>query len=110
MCAGIQGQVLYDINAPSNSIMAAVVIYVLPPIALLFAPRRHVGATLSPCYRGKDDYSQDFVPARGRSRSEGLESSAKVCSQVQPVGSIVTCPLSGVGASCPLPRVVAKVA
>ena len=102
---------LYDINAPSNAIMvAALVICVLPPIALLFAPRRHVGATLSPCYRGKDDYSQDFVPARGRSRSEGLESSAKVCSQVQPVGSIVTCPLSGVGASCPLPRVVAKVA
>jgi hypothetical protein len=57
----IQGQVLYDINAPSNAIMAAVVIYVLPPIALLFAPRRYVGATLSPCCRGKDDYSQDFA-------------------------------------------------
>jgi hypothetical protein len=41
--------------------MAAVVIYVLPPIALLFAPRRYVGATLSPCCRGKDDYSQDFA-------------------------------------------------
>jgi hypothetical protein len=58
----IQGQVLYDINAASNAIMAAVVIYVLPPIALLFAPRRYVGATLSPCCRGKDDYSQDFAP------------------------------------------------
>ena len=42
-----QGQVLYDIDAPYNSMMAAAVIYVLPPIALLFALRRYVATALA---------------------------------------------------------------
>jgi multiple sugar transport system permease protein len=41
-----QGQVLYDIDAPYNAMMAAAVIYVMPPIALLFALRRFVAAGL----------------------------------------------------------------
>jgi multiple sugar transport system permease protein len=42
-----QGQVLYDIDAPYNAMMAAAVIYVLPPIALLLALRRYVAVGLS---------------------------------------------------------------
>jgi multiple sugar transport system permease protein len=41
-----QGQVLYDIDAPYNAMMAAAVIYVLPPIALLLALGRYVAAGL----------------------------------------------------------------
>jgi multiple sugar transport system permease protein len=41
-----QGQLFFDIDAPWNSMMAAAVIYVLPPIVLLFLLRRHVAAAL----------------------------------------------------------------
>lgn len=42
-----QGQLLEDTDAPYNAMMAAAVIYVLPPIALLFACRRYILASLS---------------------------------------------------------------
>jgi multiple sugar transport system permease protein len=42
-----QGQVLYDIDAPYNAMMAAAVIYVMPPMALLFTLRRYVAAGLT---------------------------------------------------------------
>jgi multiple sugar transport system permease protein len=41
-----QGQLFSDTDAPWNAMMAAAIIYVLPPIALLFALRRYVGAGL----------------------------------------------------------------
>jgi len=41
-----QGQLFTDSDAPWNAMMAAAIIYVLPPIALLFALRRYVGAGL----------------------------------------------------------------
>ena len=41
-----QGNLFVDIDAPWNSMMAAAIIYVLPPIVLLFALRRHVVASL----------------------------------------------------------------
>jgi len=41
-----QGQLFVDADAPWNAMMAAAIIYVLPPIALLFALRRHVVAAL----------------------------------------------------------------
>jgi len=37
-----QGQLFADVDAPWNAMMAAAIIYVLPPIALLFALRRYV--------------------------------------------------------------------
>jgi len=37
-----QGQLFSDTDAPWNAMMAAAIIYVLPPIALLFALRRYV--------------------------------------------------------------------
>jgi multiple sugar transport system permease protein len=43
----IQGQLFTDNDAPWNAMMAAVIIYVLPPIVLLFALRRHVAASLT---------------------------------------------------------------
>jgi multiple sugar transport system permease protein len=43
----VQGQLFSDSDAPWNAMMAAVIIYVLPPIALLFAVRRHVGSSLT---------------------------------------------------------------
>ena len=43
----IQGQLFTDNDAPWNAMMAAVIIYVLPPIMLLFALRRHVAASLT---------------------------------------------------------------
>jgi len=43
----IQGQLFADNDAPWNAMMAAVIIYVLPPIVLLFALRRHVAASLT---------------------------------------------------------------
>lgn len=43
----VQGQVFVDVDAAWNAMMAAAIIYVLPPIALLFALRRYVAASLS---------------------------------------------------------------
>jgi len=43
----MQGQLFSDTDAPWNAMMAAAIIYVLPPIALLFALRRHVMASLT---------------------------------------------------------------
>jgi multiple sugar transport system permease protein len=42
-----QGQLFADVDAPWNAMMAAAIIYVLPPIALLFALRRYVVAGLT---------------------------------------------------------------
>jgi multiple sugar transport system permease protein len=42
-----QGQLFSDTDAPWNAMMAAAIIYVLPPIVLLFALRRYVAASLS---------------------------------------------------------------
>jgi multiple sugar transport system permease protein len=42
-----QGQLFEDVDAPWNAMMAAGIIYVLPPIALLFVLRRYVVASLS---------------------------------------------------------------
>jgi multiple sugar transport system permease protein len=41
-----QGQLFTDTDAPWNAMMAAAILYVLPPIALLFALRRYVIAAL----------------------------------------------------------------
>jgi multiple sugar transport system permease protein len=43
----MQGQLFADTDAPWNAMMAAAIIYVLPPIALLFALRRYVMASLT---------------------------------------------------------------
>jgi ABC-type glycerol-3-phosphate transport system permease component len=43
-----QGQLFADVDAEWNAMMAAAIIYVLPPIALLFALRRYVAASLIP--------------------------------------------------------------
>jgi multiple sugar transport system permease protein len=43
----MQGQLFSDTDAPWNAMMAAAIIYVLPPIALLFALRRYVMASLT---------------------------------------------------------------
>jgi multiple sugar transport system permease protein len=42
-----QGQLFEDIDAPYNAMMAAAIIYMLPPIALLLALRRYVATGLS---------------------------------------------------------------
>jgi len=42
-----QGQLFADVDAPWNAMMAAAIIYALPPIALLFALRRYVAAALT---------------------------------------------------------------
>jgi multiple sugar transport system permease protein len=42
-----QGQLFADVDAPWNAMMAAAIIYVLPPVALLFALRRYVAAGLT---------------------------------------------------------------
>jgi multiple sugar transport system permease protein len=42
-----QGQLFTDTDAPWNAMMASAIIYVLPPIALLFALRRYVVAGLA---------------------------------------------------------------
>ena len=42
-----QGQLFEDVDAPYNAMMAAGIIYVLPPIALLFVLRRYVAASLT---------------------------------------------------------------
>jgi len=43
----MQGQLFADVDAPWNAMMAAAIIYVLPPIALLFALRRYIAAGLT---------------------------------------------------------------
>jgi multiple sugar transport system permease protein len=45
--SAMQGQLFSDTDAPWNAMMAAAIIYVLPPIALLFAFRRYVVASLT---------------------------------------------------------------
>jgi multiple sugar transport system permease protein len=42
-----QGQLFADVDAEWNAMMAAAIIYVMPPIALLFALRRYVAASLT---------------------------------------------------------------
>jgi multiple sugar transport system permease protein len=42
-----QGQLFTDTDAPWNAMMAAAIIYVLPPLAVLFAVRRYVAASLA---------------------------------------------------------------
>ena len=42
-----QGQLLEDSDAPYNAMMAAAIIYLLPPLLLLFALRRYVAASLT---------------------------------------------------------------
>jgi multiple sugar transport system permease protein len=42
-----QGQLFTDTDAPWNAMMAAAIIYVLPPLAVLFALRRYVAASLT---------------------------------------------------------------
>jgi multiple sugar transport system permease protein len=42
-----QGQLFTDNDAPWNAMMAAAIIYVLPPLAVLFALRRYVAASLA---------------------------------------------------------------
>ena len=42
-----QGQLFEDVDAPYNAMMAAAIIYVLPPIALLLVLRRYVVASLT---------------------------------------------------------------
>jgi multiple sugar transport system permease protein len=42
-----QGQLYADVDAEWNAMMAAAIIYVLPPIALLFALHRYVAASLT---------------------------------------------------------------
>jgi multiple sugar transport system permease protein len=42
-----QAQLFADVDAPWNAMMAAAIIYVLPPIALLFALRRYVATGLT---------------------------------------------------------------
>jgi multiple sugar transport system permease protein len=39
-----QGQLFVDADAPWNAMMAAAIIYVSPPILLVFALRRHIAA------------------------------------------------------------------
>jgi multiple sugar transport system permease protein len=43
----MQGQLFTDNDAPWNAMMAAAIIYVLPPVAVLFAFRRYVAASLT---------------------------------------------------------------
>jgi len=43
----IQGQLFTDTDAPWNAMMAAAIIYALPPVVLLFALRRYVTASLT---------------------------------------------------------------
>jgi multiple sugar transport system permease protein len=42
-----QGQLFEDVDAAYNAMMAAAIIYMLPPVALLFALRRYVAASLT---------------------------------------------------------------
>lgn len=42
-----QGQLLVDVDAPYNAMMASAILYVAPPAALFFALRRHIAASLN---------------------------------------------------------------
>ncbi len=42
-----QAQLFIDVDAPWNAMMAAAILYVLPPIALLFVLRRYVATGLT---------------------------------------------------------------
>src|SRR5690349_215786 len=42
-----QGQLFLDVDAEWNAMMAAAILYVLPPLALLFVLRRYVAASLA---------------------------------------------------------------
>jgi ABC-type glycerol-3-phosphate transport system permease component len=42
----MQGQLFADVDAEWNAMMAAGIIYILPPIVLLLVLRRHVAASL----------------------------------------------------------------
>jgi multiple sugar transport system permease protein len=41
-----QGQLFEDVDAPYNAMMAAALLYLLPPVVLLFAVRRYIAASL----------------------------------------------------------------
>jgi multiple sugar transport system permease protein len=41
-----QGQLFEDVDAPYNAMMAAAILYLLPPVVLLFAVRRYIAASL----------------------------------------------------------------
>jgi multiple sugar transport system permease protein len=41
-----QGQLFEDVDAPYNAMMAAAIIYLLPPVVVLFAVRRYIAASL----------------------------------------------------------------
>jgi multiple sugar transport system permease protein len=43
----MQGQLFADNDAPWNAMMAAAIIYVLPPVAIFFALRRYISASLT---------------------------------------------------------------
>jgi multiple sugar transport system permease protein len=43
----VQGQLFYDNDAPWNAMMAAAIIYALPPVVVLLALRRYVAASLT---------------------------------------------------------------
>ena len=43
----MQGQLFLDVDAEWNAMMAAAILYVLPPLAVLFALRRYVAASLA---------------------------------------------------------------
>jgi multiple sugar transport system permease protein len=43
----MQGQLFTDNDAPWNAMMAAAIIYAMPPVVLLVALRRHVAASLA---------------------------------------------------------------
>ena len=47
-----QGQLLEDVDAPWNAMMAAAILYVLPPLALLVVLRRYVAASLAAVSQG----------------------------------------------------------
>lgn len=41
-----QGQLFEDVDAPYNAMMAAAILYLLPPVVVLFAVRRYIAASL----------------------------------------------------------------
>jgi multiple sugar transport system permease protein len=43
----VQGQLFLDVDAEWNAMMAAAILYVLPPLAVLFVLRRYVAASLA---------------------------------------------------------------
>jgi mono/diheme cytochrome c family protein len=77
-----------DVDAPWNAMMAAAIIYVLPPIALLFALRRRLAAGLA---MGEAFHEQDRPRRRNSRRSHwrngGVRRSATIGSS--PVGPML---------------------